>query len=275
MEAPLVSVVMATFNESAEYITASIESILNQNYQNWELIIADDSTRLETVSVIDSLAGRDNRIFVLRHSERMGFVCALNEGLKRARGKYIARMDGDDISLPDRFQREVDYLERHEEVSVLGGAMNIINKKGKIVSYRNYPQKGMKLLLWSILRNPLAHPTVMFRSAIVQSGMYYDVKQKKAEDIEFWLRLQKNGYQIENLPNTILNYRVEGDLSLKRNKEQWKYNFIARKKNFNWNHPLCSSLSIIVSLLFVLAPSSIIKRIYRQENSKAINELKL
>ena len=184
-------------------------------------------------------------------------------------------MDGDDISLPDRFQREVDYLERHEEVSVLGGAMNIINKKGKIVSYRNYPQKGMKLLLWSILRNPLAHPTVMFRSAIVQSGMYYDVKQKKAEDIEFWLRLQKNGYQIENLPNTILNYRVEGDLSLKRNKEQWKYNFIARKKNFNWNHPLCSSLSIIVSFLFILAPSSIIKRIYRQENSKAINELKL
>lgn len=271
MENPLVSVVMATFNEPVELITASIESVLNQTYQYLELIIADDSTYKDTISVIDSYAKRDNRIIVIRRAERMGFVAALNEGLKCARGKYIARMDGDDISLPDRLQREVDYLERHKEVHVLGGAMNIINNHGVIISYRSYPQKGMKLLLWSILRNPLAHPTVMFRSSIIQSGMYYDMEQKRAEDIEFWLRLQKHGYRIENLPDKLLNYRVEGDLAVKR-RDQWKYNFKARKKNFNWKHPLCSLLSVIVSFMFTLIPCNIAKYIYRRENSKMISE---
>lgn len=267
MANPLVSVVMATFNEPVGFITASIESILNQTYKNLELIIADDSTCIDTIAVIDFFAKQDNRIVVLRHTERMGFVCALNEGLKCAKGKYIARMDGDDISLPNRLQREVDYLEEHEKADVIGGAINIIDKVGGIVSYRNYPCGGIRLLLWSIIRNPLAHPTVMFRTSIVQSGLYYDVKQKKAEDIEFWLRLQKCGFQIENIPDRLLNYRVEGDLALKR-RNQWRYNFVARRKNFNWKSPFFSLCSILVSFLFIILPFSIVKSVYGRENSK-------
>lgn len=268
MEQPLVSVVMATYNEPMIYLSSSIMSILNQTYRNIEFIIADDSTNEETINVIRSFAEKDDRILIIRHEERMGFVKALNEGLQKAKGKYIARMDGDDISLPHRLQQEVDYLEKHEYVDIVGGAMNIINETGMIVSERIYPLHGMKLQLWTIFRTPLAHPTVMFRSAIIRKGGFYDTEQKKAEDIEFWLRLKKNGFCIENLPDKLLNYRVVGDFSLKRNHEQWVFNYRARKKNFSWRSPLFSLASIIVSFLFILVPAGVVKSIYNMENGK-------
>ena len=266
MDSPLVSIVMATFNEPVEYISASIESILGQNYSDWELIIADDSTNQDTKTAIDNFVSQDARIRLIRHEKRMGFVQALNEGLKAARGKYIARMDGDDIALPDRLKCEVDYLEAHKNVMVLGGAMNIINETGAIMSERRYPLSGLKLHLWAIFRNPLAHPTVMFRSELVRKGILYDTTQKKAEDIESWLRLKKKKYRIENVPDKLLNYRVVGNLAQKRNKEQWKYNYLARRKNFSWHTPLFSLCSILISWIYIHIPTNVVSKIYKAEN---------
>lgn len=266
MDSPLVSIVMATYNEPQEFITASIESVLVQTYTNWELLIADDSTNEGTIQIIDSFAQKDKRIKIIREKTRMGFVKALNIGLKYSKGIYIARMDGDDIALPDRLEKEIDYLQKNQDVDVIGGAMNIINEKGEIVSERFYPLGGYKLHLWTIFRNPLAHPTVMFRSTIVQEGFFYNEEQKKAEDIEFWLRLKKNKFNIQNLPDKVLNYRVVGNLGLKRNRENWLYNFRARKMNFCWRYPLFSILSIIISFMFVITPNKVVKYIYKREN---------
>ena len=104
---PLVSVIMATFNEQERFIKESIDSILGQTYQNLELLIADDSTNNDTIRVIDDFARRDNRVKVIRKESRMGFVKALNIALKEAKGEYIARMDGDDVALPDRFKKQI------------------------------------------------------------------------------------------------------------------------------------------------------------------------
>lgn len=270
MDTPLVSVVMATYNEPQEFITASIGSILAQTYVNWELLIADDSTNEGTIQIIDAFAQKDKRIKIIREETRMGFVKALNIGLKSSKGIYIARMDGDDIALPDRLEKEVYYLEQHSAIDIIGGAMNIINEKGEIVSERFYPLGGYKLHLWSTFRNPLAHPTVMFRASIVQKGFLYNEEQKKAEDIEFWLRLKKNKYNIQNLSAKILNYRVVGNLGLKRNREQWIYNYKARKRNFCWRYPVFSILSVGISLLFVLTPNIIVETIYKRENTKSL-----
>lgn len=268
MDRPLVSVVMATFNEPEVYITAAIQSILNQSYTNWEFIIADDSTRKETIKAIDTFAEADSRIILIRKAKRMGFVEALNEGLKIAHGKYIARMDGDDVSLEDRLQCQVDYMEQYPNVDILGGAMSIIDKNGKITSSRRYPIKGLRLHLWAIVRNPLAHPTVMFRNTILDAGLFYDMEQKKAEDIEFWLRLKRKGFRLENMSRKLLNYRVEGDLALKRTKEQWMFNYKARLRNFSYRFPLFSMASIIVSGIYVIIPSKIIQIFYHKENNR-------
>lgn len=268
MDTPLVSVVMATFNEPEVYITAAIQSILNQTYKKWELIIVDDSTSKKTIEIIDTFVASDGRIVLIRKAERMGFVRALNEGLKNAHGKYIARMDGDDISLKDRLYYQVDYMEQHPNIDILGGAINIINRDGKIVSVRNYPMRGLKLCIWTMFRSPIAHPAVMFRSTIPHAGLFYDVEQKKAEDIEFWLRLKRKGYRLENMSKKLLNYRTDGDLALKRTGEQWNYNFRARWKNFSYFFPLFSLISIVISAIYIVMPQRIIREIYKRENNK-------
>lgn len=267
MENPMVSVLMATFNEPIDYIKASIESILNQTYTNFEFIISDDSTNLDTINAINSYAN-DERVIIIRSNSRMGFVRALNEGLKIAKGQFIVRMDGDDISLKDRFEKQLEYLNSHKEIDILGGNMLIINESGTIISQRKYPTRGILLHLNSIFRSPVAHPTVMFRRSILDNHFYYDESFKKAEDTEFWFRLRNNGFVIANLPYNLLNFRISGDLAKKRNVEHFSYNFKARNKNFSWKYCYVDIPSIIATKLYLAIPKKFISFYYSIENKK-------
>lgn len=264
---PLVSIVMATFNEPVAFLITSISSILEQSYQNIELIIIDDSTLYETRQVIDSFCV-DQRVILVRKETRMGFVPALNEGLRIAKGKYIARMDGDDESMKDRIEKQVYFLENNSRCAILGGAMNIMNESQQIISFRSYPSSGIKLLLWTVLRNPLAHPTVMFRRKIVDDGFYYDETFKKSEDIELWLRLRNQGFCIMNLKDVLLNYRVVGDLATKRDKKHFKYNYLARKKNFSLQFFLFDIFSLLIVQLYLYLPAKLRSFTYARENKK-------
>lgn len=268
MESSLVSVVMATFNEPVNYITAAIKSILEQSYTNIELIIVDDSTNEETVYTINYFAKEDKRVKVLRESVRIGFVKALNKGLQEAKGQYIARMDGDDIAESNRLEVQWKYMELHKNIDVLGGDMNIIDERGIIVSKRCYPTNKAYLWIWSLFRTPLGHPTVMFRRTIIDSNLLYNVSFCKAEDIEFWLRLKNKGYHFANLAYPVLNYRVCGDLSKKRTAEHWYFNYQARKKNFAFSTLLYSTMSISISWLYTLIPITVVEYLYSRENNR-------
>ncbi|GHV93178.1 hypothetical protein AGMMS50268_36810 [Spirochaetia bacterium] len=262
----LISVVLATFNEPPEYIAKSIQSILDQTIDDFELLLIDDSTKPDTVETINTLTQGDSRIKLIRSSERMGFVQALNIGLKQAQGKYIARMDGDDISLPNRFELQLAYLESHPDVHVIGGSINIINEKGEIISCRRFPTTSIKVKLFSIFRSPVSHPTVMMRKSIIEKGIYYDENFKKAEDLELWLRLIKYGYNITNIPDIIVSSRVIGDHSNKRTKDHFLYNYKARKKNIFFLHPIFWLISILISKIYTMLPKIIIDKIYKMEN---------
>lgn len=265
---PLVSVIMATFNEPEKLIREAIQSILDQSYAHFELLIADDSNKDETKAAIDELAAQDKRVVVIRSDHRMGFVPALNIGLKKAKGDYIARMDGDDVALPDRFDLQVDYFESHPEVDVLGGAMNVINERSEITSLRKYPKGGLSLLAWMSLRDPVGHPTVMFRRRIVEEGNFYDETMNKGcEDTEFWFRLRNNGYKIRNLQEPLINYRITVDMADKRERDN-KANDIARKKNFSWKYLPFDCLSLISIKTRMALPSSVISWLYSKENKQ-------
>lgn len=262
---PLISVVMATFNEPPVFITQAVQSILDQTVSDFELLITDDSTNKNTIAAINKFTRADSRIRVIRTPECIGFVKALNAGLKQARGKYIARMDGDDISLPNRFEIQVAFLEGNPDIAVVGGAMDIINAEGKVTSHRDYAISSGKLRLYTLFRSPVAHPAVMFRKEIVEKGFYYDENFKKAEDLELWLRLLKNHYAIMNVPDTVLCYRVTDNLADKRNKEHFGYSYRARKKNFSWEYPFWSACSVLISRIYVGLPKFIIAFIYKKE----------
>lgn len=264
-ETPLVSVVMATFNEKPDMVGKAIESILSQTYQNFELFVLDDSTAEETKRKIDSYSN-DSRVKVVREPTRMGFVPALNKGLKLASGRYIARMDGDDISLPERFAKQVAYLEGNADVAVLGGQIDIIDENDVVTSERKYPVGKKKILRYEIFRCPLAHPTVMFRRELVEEGFLYDESLKRAEDLNLWLSIQRAGYRIENLTDKFLNYRVCKSLAQKRGREQWKNNFRIRVRNFNLKNPFFSLESVFVSFCYLLIPNFLFAIYYKREN---------
>ena len=270
MEMNFVSVIMATFNEPVDYICESIESILNQTYTNFEFIIIDDSTNSDTVKAIDSYKS-DSRIIIVREDKRIGFVKALNKGMKLAKGDYIVRMDADDISVNDRLEKQLNYLTKHKKIDILGGNMLIINESGDVVSERKYPTHGLPLSVNSIFRSPVAHPSVMFRRTIIENNFYYDESFIKAEDTEFWFRLRNNGYVIANLPYNVLKFRISGDLAKKRNVEHFKYNFKARYKNFSWRFLYVDIPSIITTKLYSLIPPKLVSVIYSLENKKHSN----
>jgi len=265
---PFVSVIMATFNESAGIINKAIESIINQTFSNFELIIIDDSTNQETKQVIDSFLS-DSRVRVIREKKRIGFAKGLNMGFSQAKGQLIARMDGDDIALKNRLELQVNYLMKHPKISVVGGSMYIIDETDQIISYRKYPTSGFLFRILSTYRTPLAHPTVMLRQECVEKGFFYDESFFRAEDLELWLRLEKNGFNLANMKNFLLKYRVCGDLSNKRTNDHWLYNHKARVKNFSFRNPIFSLVSIFVSFTYTVMPDFIIKAMYRKENNKS------
>ncbi|MFT3751973.1 MAG: glycosyltransferase [Paludibacter sp.] len=267
MKNPLVSVVMATFNEPVSYIKESIESVLNQTYKNLELIIVDDSTRFETIETIDSY-NSDNRVIIIRDKKRFGFVKALNIGLQKANGQFIARMDADDVSLLNRIATQIDFFEKNPKIDIVGSNIQIINENGEIVSYRKYFKKNFFLQLGSIFRSPVAHPTVMFRRSIIDNHFFYNENFKKSEDVDFWFRLRNNGYKFENLPHNLLSYRISGDLAFKRSKEHFSFNFKARYKNYSWKYFYIDLPSLAFTKLYAFMPKKNDFYLLRQRKQK-------
>lgn len=267
---PLVSVIMATFNETPDFITESIQSILDQTYANFEFIILDDSSNDDTKSAIDKMASLDSRIKIIRKNERMGFVPALNEGLRIAKGDFIARMDGDDISYPYRFEVQLRYFSEHPEVDILGGALDIINEDGNVVSRRIYPLQGLPLKLYTILRDPIAHPTVMMRRERLKQWLY-DESYRRGEDIELWLRLRNEGANMRNIENPLLKYRVIPNMETKRDSYHFKYVYRARRSNFNWKYCGFDIPSLIAAYLYQRLPISLVRFVYGKENKTKNN----
>lgn len=265
---PLVSVVVRTFNQSDIFLSDTLNSVLQQTYTNLELLISDDSNSKNSIDFIDNIGKCDDRVRVIRKSERMGLVGAMNEALKTSKGDYIAVLDADDIAHKDRIERQVQYLQSHPEIDVLGSAMNIINEKGEITATRHYPLGGVKLLEWAVARNPIGHPTVMFKSEIIKRGLFYDERMAGgSEDLEFWLRLRNLGYKISNMEDVLVDFRVCEDMGIRRKKNN-KQNLKARLYNFSYKYLFYDVQSLWIILLRSCTPNSLISWLYSKETKQ-------
>jgi glycosyltransferase involved in cell wall biosynthesis len=194
-------------------------------------------------------------------------VGALNEGLRQAKGKYIARMDGDDISEHTRLEKEVDFLVQYPNVAVVGTAIELIDESGKIASSRSYPTTHKQIRRKAIFRCPFAHPTVMMRRNVVDDGFFYNPNFKKAEDYELWLRLMRNKYVFGNLEEKLLQYRIIGDMSQKRNRQHFAYALSAKWRNFDFRYPFMATLSIVFGCILYIMPAFAFRGLYRKENN--------
>ena len=181
----LISVIMATYNSRIDYLNESVQSILTQSHNNFELIIIDDSTTIETIKFLKDLSEMDSRVIYHHNKKRMGFSGSLNFGLSIASGKFIARMDSDDISEKDRLETQLFFLLNNPDVEILGSAVSKIDSGGREIGIRYYPENEKEIKKQIHIWNPILHPTIMYRSSIFDKIGFYD-ETVDIEDYEFF-----------------------------------------------------------------------------------------
>jgi hypothetical protein len=202
---PAVSVVLPVYN-SEPYLAEALDSILRQTFDDFELIAVYDASIDNSRSRLEDAARRDARVSVVDGPGR-GLVDALNLGLARARGEFIARMDADDVSQSMRFARQVEYLRANPQIAVVGSAITLIDAAGKVMREIEYPLTPVEVARFLIeTGSALAHPAVMARrDAMLSVGGYRSLFQH-AEDYDLWLRLAER-HSLANLPERLLRYR--------------------------------------------------------------------
>jgi hypothetical protein len=212
LQTPPVSVVMAVHN-GERFLRDSIDSILNQTFADFEFIIVDDGSTDGTAAILDSYT--DTRIRLIRNDKTRGLSTSLNRGTGTAEGTFIARMDGDDISLPERFARQVAYLTDHPHIDVLGTWFTHLTHNGEHLNTIELPlTHGM--IAWSLLFfTPISHPTAIIRRAVLQRVGGYNTDYPLAQDYELWTRLIHQA-QFANLPEALVLYRIQTDEAKKR-----------------------------------------------------------
>ncbi|SKB26457.1 glycosyltransferase [Malaciobacter marinus] len=206
MSNPLVSVVMSVYN-SEKYLHEAIESILNQTYTNFEFIIINDGSTDSSLSIIEENMKKDERI-VLISRENKGLPYSLNEGIEKAQGKYIARMDADDISLTSRFEEQVRFMEENAEIGICGTAIEVFSEKeinSKI--YKN-PENHSEMKVRLLFSVCFAHPSVMIKKEILNKyGLEYNIHYTNAQDYELWSKISEVT-TMANISKILLKYRV-------------------------------------------------------------------
>jgi glycosyltransferase involved in cell wall biosynthesis len=204
---PLVSIVLPVFN-GEKYISEAIESVLEQSFKDFEFIIINDGSTDTTPRILDKMCSRDYRVRVLS-GPNVGYALALNKGVACASGLFIARMDSDDICLPERLERQVTYLQANADCVVVGSSLLLIDFEGATVGVRKYPIKHDDIDAAHIggLGAHLAHPATMFRKTYFDKVGGYRPKFEPAEDLDLWLRLAEVG-KLANVPDVLLKYRL-------------------------------------------------------------------
>ena len=203
---PGVSVLLPVYN-SANYLRESIESILNQSFKEFELLIICEPCTDGSIEIIKSY--KDSRIIHIQNEKRLGLINSLNMGIELAQGEYIARMDADDVSLPERLAKQVEFLDAHPEVGVLGCAVQVIDDYGNPSHIRQFPVEHGVLRWHLCFYNPIAHPTVMMRREIVERAGGYNSDMVHTEDYDLWRRLS-GVTRLSNFQDVLLHLRKHG-----------------------------------------------------------------
>lgn len=210
---PLVSVLLAVHN-GERHIARAVQSILGQTFTDLELIIIDDCSTDNTAAILHSFA--DERIRVISNTTNLGLASSLNHGWKAARGRYIARMDADDISLPKRLRHQVDYLEQHPEVTICGTWVKTVGFSGGEVW--QFPLEHEHIKAHFLFHNAISHPSVLIRRDDLDAeDMIYEDGRQRVEDYELWVRLSRK-YKIHNIGKVLLLYRVYDTATLQKHR---------------------------------------------------------
>jgi glycosyltransferase involved in cell wall biosynthesis len=215
---PTISVIMAAYNDE-KYLDESIQSILDQTFVDFEFIIINDASNDSTATIISKHAKKDKRIRVLTNLHNLGITKCLNIGLKVAKGAYIARMDSDDISLPERFEFQVEFLNKHPDIFLVGCGAIDMDADGKVMGHHNPLLNHPEIVGMLMKKSAFYHASIMFRN---DHRTTYREKFRFAQDYDLYLCLLTAGKKFANIPQYLFKYRFQSQsISFsKRTKQQ-------------------------------------------------------
>lgn len=224
----LVSILMSTFNENIRELEQSVSSILNQTYKNIEFVIINDNpVNTELESFLKSII--DRRVIVLRNEKNIGLANSLNKAISYANGKYIARMDADDISISNRIEMQVTYLNENK-LDLVGSWINYMDEAGKKVSIAKFPIRQRYIEFFLKWGTCMPHPTWLGKKTVFEKLKYRDIPL--CEDYDFICRCINEKYRLGNVNQVLLNYRVR-DASISNSNREMQYiirNFLSRNE---------------------------------------------
>lgn len=203
-ERPFISVLLPVYN-GADYLEEAIESILNQTYKNFEIIIINDGSTDDSVSIVKQF--NDTRVRYYEQ-ENHGLAYTLNRAIKLSRGKYLARQDQDDISLPERFEKQIAFMEAHPKVGMIGTWASILENKNLPKRSHKHSSSSLILKFELLFNNPFVHSSILIRKqALDEVGAYStDTSRQPPEDYELWSRIARK-FEISNIPEILHIYR--------------------------------------------------------------------
>lgn len=201
MKTPTISVLMPVYN-TGSYLADAIESILNQTFGDFEFIIINDGSTDNSKEIV--LSYNDDRIVFVDNEQNIGYVASLNKGIPLCKGEYIARMDSDDISDPERFAIQLKYMTANQQVGLCGTWLKVVDGSGTPISYIINQTRPEFVKIHLLFSSMAMHPTVLFRANILKENLYNDVMA--AEDYDLWTRLA-DSTQIANIPKYLFGYR--------------------------------------------------------------------
>jgi glycosyltransferase involved in cell wall biosynthesis len=235
IQKPVISVLLPVFN-GQQHITAAIDSILSQSFTDLELIIVDDCSTDNTISIIENYT--DKRIRLFRNDQNSGPGISLNNGIEKVEGSFIAIMHADDISTADRLEKQYKFFQTHPDIDIVGTQFKQMNEEGVVKMERsNLPLDPNVLKYSTLFNNCLCHPSVMIRKTVFDSGIRYE-SLRVNEDYALWITCLTKGIRIANLDFACLHYRIHESQASSKFAKQENESFSALRMQYVNSMPL-------------------------------------
>lgn len=257
---PRVSVLVPVWRPDLRFLREAIESVRAQTLADWELLLVEDPPASDAAALVASFA--DPRIRHVVRESRSALPDALNEGLRLCRAPYVARLDGDDVCMPERLAIQAAHLDANPRTAVVGSRTTIIDGDGNVIGVRKDPTGADDVAAAMRRYNCIAHPSVMFRRDVVLDAGGY--AKTSPEDYDLWCRLMVAGHRLENRPEELLRYRFhEGASKFEAVHDVVRVTIAVKKKYFAGRFTLRDRLRILGEQLLLLVPPRVILWLFR------------
>ncbi len=225
MSNPLISVILPVYN-GAKFVSKAIESILNQTFKDFELIIINDGSKDNTLEILKSYAKKDKRIRIISR-ENKGLIKTLNEGFLAVKGIYIARQDDDDISHSTRFKKQIEFMENNKEYALCGTFYNVVSENGEFIRKHFLPSSNINIQK-NLFDSCFCHGSIMIRKNMIENMIWYNKDSLHVEDYDFFIRIAKK-HKVYNIPEYLYDWCFRGESVSFENYKEQRTNKIAIK----------------------------------------------